>query len=76
MISVAQVLGLCVVLYGTVSFLLNIFMMFLFASKRLISSTHENHAIYRLIFNFLVGDTLQVTPTIYIGLCAVLQVEH
>jgi hypothetical protein len=75
MFVIAQVFGIGIFIFATTVFLTNVFMVGLFVSKRLISVKHESAMIHRLIFNFIICDTIQVTPTIYIGLCNVLQVN-
>uniref|UniRef100_A0A914V7C7 G-protein coupled receptors family 1 profile domain-containing protein n=1 Tax=Plectus sambesii TaxID=2011161 RepID=A0A914V7C7_9BILA len=73
MFSAAQCIGVFLIIFAFCSFLLNTFLIYVFISKRLISTKHENHTIYRLILNFLVCDSLEVWPTIYIAVCAVLE---
>lgn len=72
----ANVCGILIVFFGTISFAVNSFMIILFVSYGLISWKNNNAVVYRLIFNFLITDAVQLTPTIYIGLCATLQVEY
>ena len=76
MVVTAQVFGMGILFSATAVFLTNIFIIGLFLSRKLISVQHDCAVIYRLIFNFIICDTIQITPTIYIGLCSLLQVNY
>src|SRR4051794_28070848 len=76
MFVTAQVFGMGILIFATIVFLTNIFMLGLFLSRGLISVKHDCAMTYRLIFNFIICDTIQIIPTIYIGLCSMLQVNY
>ena len=74
--DVVNACGIFIFSTGILGFVLNSFMIVLFTSNGLVSSKHSNATIYRLMLSFLVSNTAQLVPTIYIGLCATLQVQY